>query len=1050
MFIADFHIHSSYSRATSRDCVPEWLDFWARRKGLHLIGTGDFTHPAWRAELREKLAPLGNGLYTLREEFTQRGAPPCAAAPRFVVTGEISSIYKKNGRVRKVHNVILLPGLGEAEALAVRLEEIGNLHSDGRPILGLDSRDLLEITLTACPEAIFIPAHIWTPHFSLFGANSGFDTIEECFEDMTPHIHALETGLSSNPPMNWRLSALDRFKLVSNSDAHSPGKLAREANLFDTQLTYGHIARALDGRDEGAFKGTLEFFPEEGKYHFDGHRACNLCLDPADTPADGRCPVCGGKLTIGVLHRVEELADRADGFVPPAAPHFESLVPLPEVLAASTGHSPTSKKGAALYARLLEELGPELSILREVPLADVETAAGGAVAEGIRRLRAGDIQMSPGYDGVYGKVSILTPGEWQALNGQTRLFADEPREAPAPKAPRKMPEKPENGLESPENAENAAPAPGLNPGQEAAVRAAAPVVAVVAGPGTGKTKTLVARVAHLVGQGVRPAHITAVTFTRQAAAEMRQRLAQELGAAALRGMTIGTFHAICLAGMEQNGPPPAIVDDGAALALAEEAIQELGLKTGPRAALREISLRKCGAPWDGAKLPDALYDAYNARFCADNAMDYDDILLRALGAAEADPKAAPACFTHLLVDEFQDISPVQYRLIRAWARHSRGLFVIGDPNQAIYGFRGADAACFARLRADEPALEEITLGQNYRSTSQILDTAGYVLPASAPRPELLAQRGPGQNPRLVHAATPFAEAVFVAKEIAAMVGGIDMLSGASERAGHIRAFSDIAVLYRTNRQAALLEECLAQEGIPCVVSGRDGFLAQPQVVRALAFFRLLYNPADLLSLRLCLPDAAILAGYRQADKSFASLTALLKRAGAGDFARQLEDFGSAPKGKPQKLLAQYLAVHAGDGDAPWADRLLRTAVFHPTMPDFLAALALGQEGDIRRHGGKKYNPNAVSLMTLHAAKGLEFPVVFLCGAAEGAMPPKRADEDEERRLLYVGLTRARDELLVLHPGAPSPLLAAMPPHLLQKSEARPHGQAPDCVQTSLF
>lgn len=233
MYIGDLHIHSRYSRATSRDCTPEYLDLWARKKGIDMVGTGDFTHPAWREELKEKLEPAEDGLYTLKDEYRIMDAvAPDNRKPRFVLTGEISSIYKKNEKVRKVHSLLLLPGLEEADRLARRLELIGNIHSDGRPILGLDCRDLLEIMLETVPEGVYVPAHIWTPHFSMFGAFSGFDTIEECFEDMTPYIHALETGLSSDPPMNWRISALDSYQLISNSDAHSPAKLGREANLF--------------------------------------------------------------------------------------------------------------------------------------------------------------------------------------------------------------------------------------------------------------------------------------------------------------------------------------------------------------------------------------------------------------------------------------------------------------------------------------------------------------------------------------------------------------------------------------------------------------------------------------------------------------------------------------------------------------------------------------------------------------------------------------------------------------------------------------------------
>lgn len=417
MFIADFHIHSRYSRATSRECVPETLELWARRKGLDLIGTGDFTHPAWRGELREKLVPAEEGLYALKKEYRKAG-DGTDAEPRFIVSGEISCIYKKNGKVRKVHNLILLPALEAAEALSRRLEAIGNLHSDGRPILGLDSRDLLEMTLDICPQAIFIPAHIWTPHFSLFGAYSGFDAIEECFEDLTGHIHALETGLSSDPPMNWRLSALDRFTLVSNSDAHSPANLAREANIFNTTLSYPHIARSLENHDTGGFCGTIEFFPEEGKYHYDGHRNCRVCLKPSDTKAAaGVCPICGGRITVGVLHRVEALADRGEGFVPPGAKHFESLIPLREVAASSMGLSAASVKVREKCENLIHSVGPELFILREAPLSDIKYAAGPLAAEGIRRLRCGKVEIEPGYDGEYGRIKIIGKGEISLLSG---------------------------------------------------------------------------------------------------------------------------------------------------------------------------------------------------------------------------------------------------------------------------------------------------------------------------------------------------------------------------------------------------------------------------------------------------------------------------------------------------------------------------------------------------------------------------------------------------------------------------------------------------------
>ena len=405
--IADLHIHSRFSMATSREGTPENLDFWARKKGISLIGTGDFTHPVWREELKERLVSEGNGLYRLRDEYVKEESRKFPGeGTRFVVSGEISSIYKKNGKTRKVHNVILLPSLEAADAMAQRLEKIGNIHSDGRPILGLDSHDLLEMMLDVCPEGILVPAHIWTPHFSVLGAKSGFDSVEECFEELAPYIHALETGLSSDPAMNWRISKLDRYQLVSNSDAHSPSKLGREANLLDIDCSYEGLYRAIQ-TGEG-LEGTVEFFPEEGKYHFDGHRKCGVSLSPVEAERlGGICPVCGKKLTMGVDHRVEQLADRAEGFVKKDGKKYESLVPLPEVISACMGYSTASKKVQGCFEQLIQTLGTEFDILRNVPSEDIKSCAGERIAEGIENVRTGNVKRIPGYDGEYGKIELF-------------------------------------------------------------------------------------------------------------------------------------------------------------------------------------------------------------------------------------------------------------------------------------------------------------------------------------------------------------------------------------------------------------------------------------------------------------------------------------------------------------------------------------------------------------------------------------------------------------------------------------------------------------------
>ena len=405
--IADLHIHSRFSMATSKEGTPENLDFWARKKGISLIGTGDFTHPVWREELKERLVSEGNGLYRLRDAYVKEESRKFPGeGPRFVVSGEISSIYKKNGKTRKVHNVILLPSLEAADAMAQRLEKIGNIHSDGRPILGLDSHDLLEMMLDVCPEGILIPAHIWTPHFSVLGAKSGFDSVEECFEELAPYIHALETGLSSDPAMNWRISKLDRYQLVSNSDAHSPSKLGREANLLDIDCSYEGLYRAIQ-TGEG-LEGTVEFFPEEGKYHFDGHRKCGVSLSPVEAERlGGICPVCGKKLTMGVDHRVEQLADRAEGFVKKDGKKYESLVPLPEVISACMGYSTASKKVQGCFEQMIQTLGTEFDILRNVPSEDIKSCAGERIAEGIENVRTGNVKRIPGYDGEYGKIELF-------------------------------------------------------------------------------------------------------------------------------------------------------------------------------------------------------------------------------------------------------------------------------------------------------------------------------------------------------------------------------------------------------------------------------------------------------------------------------------------------------------------------------------------------------------------------------------------------------------------------------------------------------------------
>lgn len=411
-FYADLHIHSKYSRATSKNCDLENLAIWAKKKGLDVISTGDFTHPAWFEEIKEKLIPAGDGVFRLKPEIEKQIYKNSDTEPvKFILSVEISTIYKKGDKTRKVHHVVFVPNMEAAQNFRQKLGAIGNINSDGRPILGLDSRNLLETTLESGENSFIIPAHIWTPWFSVLGSKSGFDSIEECYEDLSEHIFAVETGLSSDPEMNWRVSKLDKYRLVSNSDAHSPSKLAREATVFDTNPDYFSIMNAL--KTGNGYVGTVEFFPEEGKYHEDGHRKCNVCLTPEESnKLNGLCPACGKPMTIGVLNRVCELADRtADStFKPDTAGQVYSLVPLPEIISEILGVGHSSKSVTNEYERLINKFGSELSILRQVPIDDISKDFP-LLGEGISRLRDGKVIKQAGYDGEYGIIRLFEKEE---------------------------------------------------------------------------------------------------------------------------------------------------------------------------------------------------------------------------------------------------------------------------------------------------------------------------------------------------------------------------------------------------------------------------------------------------------------------------------------------------------------------------------------------------------------------------------------------------------------------------------------------------------------
>jgi len=407
-FIADFHIHSKYSRATSKEMEVEALRRWAKKKGIDLMGTGDFTHPFYLSELKTKLEPKGNGLFQLKrgDEKTD-----------FILTGEVSNIYHQGGRLRKIHTVVFAPSIKVVEKINTKLAGKGKLSADGRPIFGFSAKNLVKLVLDISEECLLVPAHAWTPWFSLFGANSGFDSLEECFEEEVNNIYAIETGLSSDPSMNWRLSQLDRICLISNSDAHSPQKIGREANVFDCERDYRTIMEVIKNKDRQRFLFTIEFYPEEGKYHYDGHRNCQILFSPKESQeVNNICPVCKKALTIGVMHRVDDLADREEGFKPENSIPARYVVPLGEIIADAFGVSVGTKAVDNEYDRLIEWGGSEFKILLDIEKEELSRYAHPKVSEGVMRVREGKLNIVPGYDGVFGKIKIFEESKEQGFD----------------------------------------------------------------------------------------------------------------------------------------------------------------------------------------------------------------------------------------------------------------------------------------------------------------------------------------------------------------------------------------------------------------------------------------------------------------------------------------------------------------------------------------------------------------------------------------------------------------------------------------------------------
>ena len=1128
-FYADLHVHSKYSRATSKNCDLEHLAIWARKKGITIVGTGDFTHPAWRAELKEKLVPAEPGLFRLRPDLEkaveERLPPACRSqrtAVRFMLSVEISTIYKKFDKTRKIHHLIYTPDFDSTDRVVDSLSRIGNLHSDGRPILGLDSRHLLEIALESGPGSYLVPAHIWTPWFAALGSKSGFDAIDDCYGDLAPHIFAVETGLSSDPPMNWRVSSLDRFRLVSNSDAHSPEKLGREVCVFDTELDYFALRNALETGQ--GYEGTLEFFPEEGKYHLDGHRNCQARLSPRETREhEGRCPVCGKPLTIGVMHRVEDLADRPEEAAPPeTAGTMQSLVPLPEILSEIHQVGPKSKTVAQHYESLLGQLGPELQLLNTLPLEDIELAASSLVTEAVSRLRKQEVTRHAGYDGVYGTIRLFDDAELRQYTLGASLFREERDTAPsgcnqpdvspvdarnparlrqteassalpdgepslssgeaeAPhaaglrqiEAPSLTPDGalavsseetdarhaagsrhagalllPSRETSSRRRRSRARATPdsrstaydrstdilaGLDADQRRAVETIADPLLIVAGPGSGKTRTLTHRIAHLVtNHAVPPDRCLAITFTRRAAGEMRDRL-RTLLSDAWEHVGLHTFHSLGLYILKEHHNAAGlqrgfrIASDAERIQLLRDALDVSEKKA--RGQLSAISHAKRTGTSPEDEDPNEAFEAYRREMEARNLCDFDDLVIRAADALESTP-ALRAHYRQrcrwVSIDEYQDVDEQQVRLMKQLVPPDGNICAIGDPDQAIYSFRGADVRFFSEFQRDFPGTEVVRLTRNYRSDRNIVALSSQVIVRSGSARQITTRgRGDGGNPSQViagsgsiavvedapdlvtlhEAPTEKAEAEFIVQSLERTLGGHSFFSIDSGRSadveGHDFSFSDFAVLYRTEAQVPALVEALQRSGMPFQHRSHRRLLEHPGVT--------------------------------------AVIDALRETPGPGSVREQLEAvcLGGGQLGAQMLEACELLRPAAvACGDDP---------------EQFLSDLSLGTEVDT-------WDPRAdrISLLTLHAAKGLEFPVVFIVGCENGLLPltwgkASQADLDEERRLFYVGVTRAKTKLYLCRAGKrlwrgkmrelpPSPYLADIEEQLLERRRSRIPGK----------
>jgi DNA helicase II / ATP-dependent DNA helicase PcrA len=1000
--VADLHVHSSFSRATSPKLRPDYLDRWARVKGVGLVGTGDCTHPGYLARLGEALEDADGGFYRLRPEARRAfdagealadGLPAAggggsgSSEARFAVTGEISTIYSDRGRTRKVHHLVVLPSLGAAAAFQSLLARVGNIASDGRPILGLSSRDLFGLLLEADERSILVPAHIWTPWFSALGSRSGYDSIDECYGDLAGKIGAIETGLSSNPPMNWAVSSLDRFAIVSNSDAHSPDKLGREATVLEMEDSYEGLRDALSGADggrRGRVVGTVEFFPQEGKYHYDGHRACGVVLSPEESArTKGLCPSCGKPLTPGVAGRVAELADRpVDEYAPCPSGGvggnrrpYSSLIPLAELLGELIGVGSGSKKVAASYNALIEEAGSELALLSDMDIAAIEAmrsrgVPGALLAEAVARMRAGKVHVRPGYDGEYGEIRAFAPGEELARMRQDALI-DEPSDGGAAPpegrgAPPRARAAPTEGRAAGKRAGQERPprgaavriadageaAPALDSAQLAAVGHGAGPALVLAGPGAGKTSVIAARIARLVEEGAGTGSILALTFTNRAAGELRARIARSIGEERASRLIASTFHSFCLSILRERSADAGLPEDfkvlgeedrAAALELAARSMSASRPRAGTLGRYVESRKRRLLLPGDEIPRLGPAAPAGLAELAAELGSSALDAGLDAGYAAYRDALRASASL------DFDDLVAGTARLLSArpaaldaYRRRFRAIFV--DEYQDV------DFAQYALLRI---------LAAGIGGGAGIGDAAGE---EGTARRSLFVIGDPNQSIYGFRGSDPRFVGLF-----------------AEDFPG--------AAVYRLSRSFRCAAPIVGAAG-RLVSAGLEGS-----------------GGAVALSRREYATEAAEAEGIaREIDRMIGGTRFFAMDSGVAVGEGGLRSLGECAVLLRAAVLAPAIEKALDDHAIPYSTIGEEEARARPPDGSIVSLI----------------RPERVSIMTIHAAKGLEFDHVFVPALEEGILPftlydgseeqggPSRDERrDEERRILYVAMTRAR-------------------------------------------